>query len=447
MPDDSAEYKRRDFLRIAGAAGVAAGLAGCGDSEEPIDESGTDNEPDLDEVNYILEGLEPEMEADLTDTEYLETGTRVVKEEKYDDGTVDTTVLEPEEYSLQVTAQKTSENGEYQQVLRKGGDIFQTAEFEEETLRELGFYRELDEEVEITEEGEIRLPREGLLTGYTQLDYNIEIPEAGEQTTVNQIVNVSKPQEEERNDIILDNHDITHEMRKRVAQNRIDNNDAGSLYDGLSGLKDAIMEGVDDSAEGQEKLKQISDEWAVKASNHFNGAPSGLSFVLSDIINLETDYRAVRLVNQGHSIVMTMDIENDNIFGVDTSNYGIHRSDEIETIGPKGGQAVTPPSQNVWIQDNPESSPLYDGDGAVSTLESLVNGLDDADIDARDRVNVDSNYAESVMPHFRDDTDLTEDIFREVESLGLSSLMSPEFEFSISGEPGSAEIDFERREN
>lgn len=446
MQDGSAEYKRRDFLRTAGAAGVAAGLAGCGDSEKPTDESGTDNEPDLDEVNIVLEG-ESEMEADLTDTEYLETGTRVLKEEKYDDGTVDTTVLKPEEYSLQVTAQKTSKDGEYQQVVESRGDLFEAAEFEEETLKELGLYKELDEEVEITQDGEIRLPREDLITGYTKLDYNIEIPEAGEQTTVNQVVDVSKPQEEERDDVILDNHDITHDMRKRRVEHRIDNFDIGHVYDGLSGLRDAIMEGVDHNAEGQEMLKQISDEWAVKAYDHFNAYPSGLAAVLADIINVETDYRAVRLANQGHNIVMTMDIENDNIFGVDTSNYGIHRSDEIETIGPNGGQAVTPPSQNVWIQDNPESSPLYDGNGAVGTLESMVVDLDDAEVDARDRVNVDSNYAESVMPHFRDDTDSTEEIFREVESLGLSSLMHPEFEFSISGDPGKAEIDFERREN
>jgi len=450
------DYTRRDALKAGATAATGVGLAGCGSNDSPDrspdtpgDNSPTDDdtseEPQLQDVNLMLEpGSE---KADFTQNEEYALGLKA--ELEYSDGSTET--KEVTDYEIEnAEVRKTSEDGEYE-VANISKNTVPNTEFTEEDLKKAGHYQSLDN-ID-TQEGNIILDSDDLITGYSQINLDINVTDQEISDYINnyqdqEIIQVNKPEQQALQDLQVQGPEaieLYQKFRELDAEKVLDNGIiAGSDYDNWAEFKDTVRERVqqelaeDENPTLQDELAHWGTEFGILFMEENNGAgPSGgtreLAHILADAELVTSDLNIIpgQILDNGHDsnpvyVPGSNDPSSDGYWNGKTYNVNTqledvaHPPDQLRnyTVGPYG-----------QMFKRPEKDP----DLAKGTFDSFMQ-LDE------DEPAFDKEYALSLVDELADDTDLWQDNLQHIMETAVANLFSTEYDLIPTGSAGTPEV-------
>ena len=454
--DDS--ISRRGLLTGVAAAGATA-LAGCGGdgsgtpSQEPSGndtDSGKDQgtqEPELQDVNLMLE---PESEkADFTQNEQYALGLRAQLE--YSDGSTETRELT--DYEVEnASVRKTSEDGEY------GVENVNFTEFSDSDLRKAGHLYEL-QDLEI-QDGQIILGSDDLITGYSQIDLDInvtdeEISQYADSSQYQNIIQVNKPEEQALDDLQVQGPEaieLWQKYREKRAEEIMEEQiiAPSDRFDNYVEFNDVLEERVqeqladEDNPDIQTELGIWGTEFGFLYMESRNGAsPSGgtaeLENILANALLFTSDINVVPGVisDQGHNsnpvyVPETNDPSDEEYWDGKTFNVNTQLED-----------AAHPPDQLVNYTRGQFGiifkRPEYDPSHAVGTVDSfmaLSQKLEDNGMEL-----VDEQYAISLTDELADDTELWQENLQHIMETSVGNLFSTEHDLALTGTAESPEVE------
>jgi len=456
------DYTRRDALKAGATAATGVGLAGCGSNDSPDrspdtpgDNSPTDDtsqEPQLQDVNLMLEsGSE---KADFTQNEEYALGLKA--ELEYSDGSTET--KEVTDYEIEnAEVRKTSEDGktgdeEGYGVLNGIGENLDFTEFTEGDLKKAGHYQSLDN-ID-TQEGNIILDSDDLITGYTQIDLDINVTDQEISDYINnyqdqEIIQVHKPEQQALQDLQVQGPEAIElwqkyrEIRAETLLGKMPVPSSNEL-DNLSEFQQEVERRVRDELEEdenpdlQQELAHWGTEFGILFMEENNGAgPSGgtteLASMLADAELVTSDLNIIpgQILDNGHDsnpvyVPGSNDPSSDGYWNGKTYNVNTqledvaHPPDQLRnyTVGPYG-----------QMFKRPEKDP----DLAKGTFDSFMQ-LDEDD------TAFDEEYALSLVDELADDTDLWQDNLQHIMETAVANLFSTEHDLIPTGSAGTPEV-------
>ena len=464
MSDQEYNTTRRQVLAGLTGAGIT-GTAGCGGDPYSEDNQGDQNDTDPESDSREFESVDAFLETDDTDlldlTQKQEHGLgfNVRIERQYEDGTTETTTLNPEEYEVTEAYTKRS-NGEdfYGNLIYEEGkqapDTAEEIEFRDQELRKLGFYNELDTETQINleeEQGEIILDQESILAGQNELGLTVKLDEEvlaeynelqTQELDQTSQIQARKTEEETIADYTPDREnslEVWQKWRRRVADERLDRGAVNSdEFDTWHDVEEAVLENVSASPSNPQKfLAEATGEFNDQAglAGEF---PSKVNNYFQDIVMKNTeDMIAFDMPSQGE------DASGVYVWGEDASEGALYAA------ASSRGQAATPPRESIIFAEGKLSnstSPLKNAEQfpewarvTVETIHEIGNGLSEN--------SVDQEYAISVMDNFFND-EQSFPILEDNIQTAVMNLYAPGTSdaFTLTGEGTETEVETDLEE-
>ena len=456
------DYTRRDALKAGATAATGVGLAGCGSNgspgrnpDTPSDNSPTDDdtsqEPQLQDVNLLLEpGSE---KADFTQNEEYALGLKA--ELEYSDGSTET--KEVTDYEIEnAEVRKTSEDGEYE-VVNISKNTVPNTEFTGEDLKKAGHYQSLNN-ID-TQEGNIILDSDDLITGYSQinLDINVtdqEISDYIDNYQDQEIIQANKPQQQALQDLQIQGPEaieLYQKFRELDAEKVLEDGIiAGSDYDNWAEFKDTVRERVqqelaeDENPTLQDELAHWGTEFGILYMQERNGAgPSGgtteLASILADAELVTSDLNIIPgvVADKGHNsnpvyIPGSKDPSNEDFWNGRTVNVNTKREEAADT--PSELTDYKYGDFGVIFKD-PENHRTE----AAATLDSFMELS--SDIESKKDTIVENDYAVEIAPELGDDTDLWRNNLQHLIEAAVGNLFSTENDLKVTGSPENPEVE------
>ncbi|MGM0447884.1 MAG: hypothetical protein ACQERM_06485 [Methanobacteriota archaeon] len=446
--DDSTS--RRRFLTGATSLGATA-LAGCGDdpsgqndsaSPDNGSNSGETQEPELQDVNLILE---PKSEkADFTQTEQYALGLTARLE--YSDGSTETRELT--DYEVEnASVRKTSEDGEY------GVENVEFTEFSDADLRKAGHLYEV-EDLDI-QDGQIILGSDDLITGYSQIDLDInvtdeEISQYTDSSQYQNIIQVNKPEEQALNDLQVQGPEaieLWQKYREIRAEEIMEDQiiSSSQKFDNYAEFNDVVRERVqeqladEDNPDIQTELGHWGTEFGFLFMEENNGvSPSGATGILSDTLAeaafLTSDINVIpgRIFDNGHNsnpvyVPETNDPSDEEYWDGKTFNVNTQLED-----------AAHPPDQLVNYTRGPFGQmfkrPEKDKDLATATFTSFM------DLSFEDK-KFNQDYALTLVDELGEDTELWQENLQHIMETAVGNLFSTENDLVPTGTAENPDVE------
>ena len=457
------KYGRRDVVKTGAAAAAGATfLAGCGGSPEENNGqgSGEDQEPELKDVNLMLEpGSET---ADFTEQEKY--GLGLTAELKYSNGETET--KEGLEYEVEkAKVRKTSEDGktgdeEGYGVLNGIGENLDFTKFTDEDLKKAGHLYQL-QDLEI-QDGQIIFNSDDLITGYSQIDLDINVTdqEIGEYVGTyedQQVLEVNKPEEQALQDLQVEGPEaveLWQKFREIKAETVLDKIvvSTSNEFDNLSDFQDEVEERVNEQLADEDNptLREELAHWGTQFGRLYmetnNGAaPSGatgeIAHMLAETAFHTSDINLIpgMISDSGHNsnpvfVPGSLD-PRDKEYWEEGTTYNVNTQLE---------DAAHPPDQLVnytrgpygIIFKNPEKDPSH-AVGTVDSFMELSQGLS-----GKEGMRlVDEEYAISLTDELGDDTELWHDNLQHIMETAVGNLFSTEHDLIPTGSAKEPEVE------
>ena len=399
--------------------------------------------------------LEPDSEqADFTNNE--EYGLGLKAELRYSDGSSE--IRDVTDYEVEdATVRKTSEDGktgdeEGYGVLNGIGENLDFTEFTDEDLRKAGHYQSLDN-VD-TQEGNIILDSDDLITGYSQINLGINVTDQEISDYIDtyqdqEIIQVHKPEQQALQDLQVQGPEAIElwqkyrEIRAEILLGKIPVPSSSELGN-LSEFQQEVERRVRDELEEDENpdLQQELAHWGTEFGRLFmeenNGAgPSGgtadLADMLADAELVTSDLNIIpgQILDKGHDsnpvyVPGSNDPSSDEYW--DGKTYNVNT--QLEDV-------AHPPDQLVNYTRGPYcqmfKKPKRYTDLAEGTFDSFMQ-LDE------DEPAFDKEYALSLVDELADDTDLWQDNLQHIMETAVANLFSTEHELIPTGSAETPEV-------
>ena len=448
---------RRGLLACIAAAGTAP-LAGCGNNgatkggpETPGSDTGSGSgeptqEPQLYDVNLMLE---PDSEqADFTNSE--EYGLGLKAELRYSDGSSE--IRDVTDYEVEdATVRKTSEDGEYE-VVNISKNTVPNTEFTDEDLKKAGHYQSLDN-ID-TQEGDIILDSDDLITGYSQIDLDInvtdqEISDYIDNYQDQEIIQVHKPEQQALQDLQVQGPkaiELYQKFRELDAEKVLENGIiAGSDYHNWAEFKDTVRERVqqelaeDENPTLQDELAHWGTEFGRLYMEDRNGAgPSGgtreLAFILADAELVTSDLNIIpgQIIDRGHNSNPVY------IPGSRDPSDGEFWNGRTVNVNTKREEAADTPAELTDYKYGDFGSIFKDSDndpsGAMGTFSSFMVLNEDDD-------HIDREYSVELVSEFADDTEVWQDNLQHLMETAVGDLFATEHNLEATGSPENPEVE------
>jgi hypothetical protein len=428
----------------------ATALAGCGDDPSGQNNSGSpDNgsnsvepqEPELQDVHLIVE---PKSEkADFTQTEQYAVGLTARFE--YSDGSTEPRELT--DYEVEnASVRKTSEDGEY------GVENVDFTEFSDSDLRKAGHLYEL-EDLDI-QDGQIILGSDDLITGYSQIDLDInvtdeEISQYTDSSQYQNIIQVNKPEEQALNDLQVQGPEaieLWQKHREKRAEEIMEAQiiSSSDRFDNYVEFNDVVRERVreqladEDNPDIQTELGLWGTEFGFLFMEENNGAsPSGGTAELEDIlVNVSLFTSDINVVpgviaDNGHNsnpvyVPETNDPSDEDYWNGKTFN-----------VNTKREEATHPPDQLSDYTRGPFGQmfkkPEKDKGLAPATFGSF---MDLSHVDQQ----VSQEYALTLVDELADDTELWQENLKHIMETAVGNIFSTEHDLEPTGTAENPEV-------
>jgi len=452
---------RRSFLRkTAGAlgTGTAASLAGCGSDgsktgtqNDPSSEE--DQEPELNDVHLMLSADDT---ADFTESEEYSLGLEA--ELQYSDGTTETRELT--DYEVEnAEVRKTGEGGKYE-VVNIDKNTVPNTEFTDEDLKKAGHYQEL-EDIQI-EDGEIILTSDDLITGYSQIDLDINVADQeiseyiGDNTSYQNTFQVDKTEEQALQDLRVQGPEaveLWQKFRELRAEQILENAiiAPSDRFDNYGQFTEVVNERVneqladEDNPTLQEELAHWGTQFGRLYMEERNGAsPSGgthrLESILAEAAFHTSDVNVIpgMISDSGHN--------SNPVFvpgSLNPRDKEFWSGGKTYNVNTKREEAATPPSELSDYASGPYGVIFKDVDkiprkseGTFSSFMTLSQNIDDK---GHDMIDVD--YATSLAPELGDDTELWHDNLQHIMETAVGNLFSTEHDLIPTGSAEKPEVE------
>lgn len=472
------KYGRRDVVKTGAAiaTGAIASLAGCGsiDSIDETSDTHTDNsedtteEPQLQDVNLMLE---PESDtADFTENE--EYALSLEAELTYTDGSTES--REVTDYEVEnAEVRKTSEDGKsrYEKdgkpikerngygVFNGIGENLEFTEFTDEDLKKAGHLYEL-EDIEI-QDGQIILESDDLITGYSQIDLNIniedeEISQYIDKREYQNIIQVNKPEEQGLQDLQVQGPEaieLWQKYREKRAETKLNKKILASSnrFENYDEFQEAVRENVKERLDRYDNptIQDELGEWGTEFGRLYmeakNGAgPSGgtqeLASILAEAVMFTSDINVIPgiISDQGHNsnpVYVPGSIDpRDEEYWEDGKTYNVNTKRE-EAVNPPGKLSDYASGKFGIIFKRPEELPRM-SEGTFDSFMELSQ-----EINSKGHDMIDADYAVSLTNHLADDTEKWHENLQHIMETAVGNLLSTEHDLIPTGDAETPEVE------
>lgn len=421
MLSDDSTSTRRTLLHTIGIGG-ATGLAGCagvldgGSDESTSGDDGTDTESEPTAAYSQVTDFDSSVDATELDSYSFTAGV-----ERSLDG--ETTVLDGEVADACVIRDNEDYSGEI--------------------LEEAGLYNEILDGLEEDGDSEYTVSTDQLIPGNNLLHLEVEVndEEHGHQETYTfeEAISVETTPEQALEQTWIEDRDLFQTLR---AQHREDILSTTAEYSGENSqleegatwmdIANMIYDYAEEEGDMDIQNKDFEDRvsltgfiWADLASDAVDGAPSGQANYLAFTLEELEDVEATLLPNNSHHTVPFYKRDEDKMYHLDSTS----------------GALNFPPREGRWVRDHQEESPMWITDeeqlgGAKSTLATFGEVKNDK---LHQEAEIADETAESGMARLKEGTD-QETMVNTMQYLGVSTALSPNLDFEISGDIDDPEI-------